>query len=126
MNYETEIITREQIPSNVYFHDKNENYKYIHMYKFINGLTFVIGSNNYLVYIGEIITAMNNTIDIVLKHSISAYELQLHYQDYLGVFCSYKDCTKIFDYYNDNEYLIRQIIEYYTEYCYEVEEVYDF
>jgi hypothetical protein len=126
MNYETEIITQEQIPSNVYFHDKNENYKYIHMYKFTNGLTFVIGSNNYLVYIGEIVNAMNNTINIVLKHSISAYELQLHYQDYLGVFCSYKDCIKIFDYYNDNEHLIRQIIKYYTEYYYEVEEVYDF
>jgi hypothetical protein len=126
MNYETEIITREQIPSNVYFHDKNKNYKYIHMYKFTNGLEFVIGSNNYLVYIGEIVNAMNSNINIVLKHSISAYELQLNYQDYHSIYCSYKDCTKIFDYYTDNKHLIREVVEYFTEHYNEEAENYEY
>ena len=126
MNYKTEIITLEQIPSNVYFHDKNKNYKFIHMYTFTNGLIFVIGSNNYLVYIAEIVKAINFNIDIVLRHSISAYELQLNYQDYHSIFCSYKDCTKIFDYYNDNEHLIREVVEYYTKHYYEEAEQYEY
>ena len=131
MDYQLEIIYREQIPSNVYFHGKNENYQYIHQFTFNNGLTFVIGSNKYSSPPKDIIESMEFTMDTVLKYNYSAYELQLYYQDYLGIFYSYKDCTKIFDYYTNNEHLIRQVIEYYNEYNYEdndieVEEVYDF
>jgi hypothetical protein len=46
MNYQLDIINKEDIPSNVYFHGKNENYQYIHKFKFSNGLTFVIGTES--------------------------------------------------------------------------------
>lgn len=86
------------------------------MYNFTNGLKFIIGTNNSDTSIKDVVEAMDFTIDIVLKYSISAYELQLYYQDYLDIFYSYKECTKIFDYYTNNEHLIREVIEYYTEY----------
>lgn len=129
MNYQIEIINKEQIPSNVYFHGKNENYQYINLFKFSNGLKFVIGSQKYSSPVIYIIEAMKFTIDIVLKYSDSPYELQIYYQDYLGMFNSYRDCVKIFDYYNNNEQLIRDVIEYYSEYYYDdndEEEVYNF
>lgn len=116
MNYTTQLISYYMIPSNVYLHGKNDNYTYIHMYNFTNGLKFIIGTNNSDTSIKDVVEAMDFTIDIVLKYSISAYELQLYYQDYLDIFYSYKECTKIFDYYTNNEHLIREVIEYYTEY----------
>jgi hypothetical protein len=127
MNFQIEIINKEQIPSNVYFHGKNENYQYIHLFKFSNGLKFVIGSNKYSSPVTDIIEAMLFTMDIVLKYSDSPYELQIYYQDYLGMFCSYRDCVKIFDYYTNNEQLIRDVIEYYSDYYNDdEEEVYNF
>jgi hypothetical protein len=116
MDYQLDIISHDQIPSNVYFHNKNENYQYIHKYNFSNGLTFIIGSNKYSSPPTYIIEPLQFTIDIVLKYTETAYELQLYYQDYLGIFNSYKDCTKIFDYYTNNEHLIREVIEYYSNY----------
>ena len=132
MNYELTIISLDQLPPNVYFHNENEHYQYIHQYKFSNGLIFVIGSNKYSSPPKDIIESMEFTMDIVLKYNYSAYELQLYYQDYLGIFYSYRDCTKIFDYYTNNEHLVRQVIEHYSQYNYddnydeEVEEDYDF
>jgi hypothetical protein len=116
MNYQLDIITKDQIPSNVYFHSNNKNYQYIHQFNFSNGLTFVIGSDKYSSPPTDSIESMKFTIDIVLKYNQSAYELQLYYQDYLGIFYSYKDCTKIYDYYTNNEHLINEVIEYYSDY----------
>jgi hypothetical protein len=125
MDYQLDIITINQIPSNVFVCNGSNGkpFNYIHKYTYNNGLIFIIGADELITSLTNIIEKMQFDMD-TMNYAESAYELQLYYQDYLGIYNDYKYFCKMFDYYTANQQLINEVIEYYTED--ESEEVYDF
>ncbi len=116
MEYELEIILRNQIPSDSFLCGENDekDFEFIHQYKFSNGLTVIIGSNFLINSPSEIVE--NIELDLETINTInSPEELQEYYKDNYDIFYHYRDCVKIFKYYKNNELLIKQIIDYYKE-----------
>ncbi len=117
MDYELDIITRKQIPSNIFLCGENDekDFDYIHKYQFNNGLTYIIGSNNYIESPKDFIENMEFEMKTVLEENNNPDELQQYYKDNFDIFYYYRDCEKIWNYYKNNEHLIKQIIEFYKD-----------
>jgi hypothetical protein len=109
MNYEINIITRDMIPSNIYLCNIDEWTKINH-FKFENGLQCIVGANRHLSS-KDAIESINDELDNVLENN-NPEELQQYYYDNFENFISYSDCVKIFNYYYENEVLIKEA--YYT------------
>ncbi len=116
MDYQLEIININQIPFNVFVcnNSNGKEFKYIHKYTFNNGLNFIIGDYELINSPSTLVEKMQFDMD-TMKYADSAYELQLYYQDYLGIYYDYKHCYKMFDYYTKNQELIQEVIDYYYE-----------
>jgi hypothetical protein len=113
MDYNINIITRAQIPSNIYLCDGfNKDWDMIHSFEFENGLQFIIGSNNPISSPEFIIEDMNQELECVLNTE-NASQLQEFYYSNFDIFINYYDCVKIWNYYNDNKHLITEIINAY-------------
>ncbi len=111
MNYELNIITRNMIPNNIYLCDNGkDDWNKINYFEFENGLKCVIGANRYLSG-KDAIESMKDEMDYILEND-SPEELQQYFYDNFENFISYSDCVKIFNYYNENEDLIKET--YYT------------
>ena len=79
MNYTINIITREQIPSNIYLCDGFKNdWEMIHSFEFENGLQYIIGSNHPISSVELIIEDMSHDLECVLNTN-DASELQDYY-----------------------------------------------
>ncbi len=110
MDYNINIITRNQIPSNIYLCDGiNKDWNMIHSFEFENGLQFIIGSNYPISSAELIIEDISQELECVLnKNDIN--ELQNYYYNTFENFIKYNDCCKIWNYYHNNQHLIREII----------------
>jgi hypothetical protein len=97
------------IPDNIYLCDI-DNWTKINYFEFENGLKCVIGANRYLSG-KNAIESIKDELDYVLENN-NPEELQQYYYDNFENFISYSDCVKIFNYYYENENLIKEA--YYT------------
>ncbi len=112
MDYNINIITRSQIPSNIYLCDihDNKDWEMIHSFEFKNGLQYIIGSNYPISSPELIIEEMSHELECILNTN-DASELQNYYYYTFDNFIKYKDCCKIWNYYQDNQYLIKEVIK---------------
>ncbi len=112
MDYNLSIISRDQIPNNIYLCGKNDKdeWQKINYFEFENGLKCVIGASRYLSG-KDAVESMKNELDYVLEND-SPDALQKYFYENFENFISYSDCQKIFNYYTDNEELIKEA--YYT------------
>ena len=115
MDYEISIINRNQIPSDIFLCGENdkEDFKYIHLFEFTNGLKYVIGSNNRIYTAEEIIEHVEFDFNITTEYTKDPDELQEYYNNEFDIYYKYRTCEKIWNYYNNNKELIKQIIDYY-------------
>ena len=115
MDYEISIITRNQIPSEIFLcgEDDKDDFKYIHLFEFNNGFNFVIGSNNRIYDVEEIIETLETDFNVTTEYNKDPDELQEYYKDEFDIFYKYRTCEKIWNYYNNNKQLIKDIIDYY-------------
>ena len=112
MNYDFDIITRDQIPSNIYLCNKNHENEWnkINYFEFNNGFKCIVGANNYLSG-QDAIQSIKDEMKYVLENN-NPEELQHYFYENFESFISYTDCVKIYNYYSDNEDLINEV--YYT------------
>jgi hypothetical protein len=133
MNYEINIITRKQVPSDIYLCGENDkqDFRYIHLFEFENGLKYVIGSYNYINTVEEIIENLEFDFRTANEYNNNPDELQEYYKNEFDIYYKYSICNKIWNYYNNNKQLIKEVIEYYktddentddTEYEFETDE----
>ena len=115
MDYEISIITRNQVPSEFFLcgEDDKEDFKYIHLFEFNNGFNYVIGSYNKINTIEEVIEILENDFNITTEYNKDPDELQEYYKNEFDIYCKYRVCEKIWNYYNINKELIKDIIDYY-------------
>ena len=73
----------------------------------------VIGSNNKINTIEEIIETLETDYNITTEYNKDPDELQEYYKDEFDIFYKYRTCEKIWNYYNNNKQLIKDIIDYY-------------
>jgi hypothetical protein len=113
MDYELNIISRDQIPSDIYLceRSKEKEWELIHLVEFNNGLKCIQGSN-YPQEAKDIIDSIKNELDYIIDID-TPEELQEYYHDDFESFYKYKDCVKIWNYYHNNKDLI---IEAYNSY----------
>jgi hypothetical protein len=112
MDYKLNIITRSQLPSNIYLCDFNDNadWEMIHSFEFENGLQYIIGSNHPISYADLIIEDINHELECVLNKK-NVVDLQNYYYNTFNNFIKYDDCCKIWNYYQNNKLLIKQVIK---------------
>ncbi len=111
MNYELNIITRDMIPRNIYLCDNGKDeWNKINYFDFDNGFKCVIGASRYLSG-KDAIESMKDEMDYVLQNE-SPEELQQYFYDNFENFINYSNCVKIYNYYYENEGLIKEV--YYT------------
>ena len=118
MDYEISIITRNQIPSEIFLYDEydkddKDDFKYIHLFEFNNGINFGIGSNYRIYDVEEIIETLETDYNITTEYNKDPDELQEYYKDEFDIFYKYRTCEKIWNYYYNNKQLIKDIINYY-------------
>lgn len=108
MDYEFDIITRDQIPSKIYLCGKNDenDWKKINYFKFENGLECVIGSGRYLSA-KDAIDSVKSELDYIIDID-RPDELQTYFFENFDNFIPYQDCVKIWNYYFENEVLIKE------------------
>ncbi len=113
MQYELNIITREQIPDELYLceNTKDKEWRTIHLIEFDNGLKCVQGSY-YPQQAKDIIESIKDEMDYIINIE-SPDELQEYFYDIFDNFTSYKNCIKIWNYYHNNRNLIEEV---YTSY----------
>ncbi len=111
MEYELNIITRGQIPDDIYLCDntKDNDWCMIHLVEFNNGLKCVQGSY-YPQQAKSIIQSIKDEMDYIINIS-SPDELQEYFYDNFDNFTNYKNCVKIWNYYHKNKYLIEEVYE---------------
>ena len=116
MDYQINLITRSQIPPHIYLcgEDDNPDFKYIHQFEFNNGLVYIIGSNHQIKYVNEIIENLEFDFRVANEYNNDAGELQEYYKDEFDIFYKYSTCLKIWNYYNINKQLIKEVIDYYN------------
>jgi hypothetical protein len=111
MDHTINIITRSQIPNNIYLcTDFNKDWDMIHSFEFQNGLQFIIGSNHSITSAELIIEDMDNELELVLNNNTPA-DLQSYYYHNIDTFINYNDCIKIWNYYINNQHLIKEVID---------------
>jgi hypothetical protein len=125
MDYIISIINRNQIPSDMYLCGENDekDFEYIHLFEFTNGLKYVIGSNNRFYTAEEIIGFVEIDFQIANEYNNNPAELQEYYYNEFITFYKYQICEKIWNYYNNNKELIKQMIDYYKDEEEEEEEI---
>ncbi len=112
MECDLQVITRDQIPSDIYLSATGDekDWRFIHLGKFKNGLLCIYGSG-YPEHPKTLIETTKDEMDYVIKTE-NPDILQQYYYDNFSDFKSYKDCIKIWDYYHNNKKLIDEV--YYT------------
>lgn len=109
------IINRNQIPNNIYLCGGiNDEWYMIHLCDFENGLQCILGAGSYQGA-ESIIESTKDEMDYVLENTNNPDELQNYYYENYQDFKLYKDCVKIFDYYTNNQHLIREAYNTYFE-----------
>jgi hypothetical protein len=120
MDYNINIITRSQIPNNIYlYYDFNKDWDMIHLFEFENGLQYIIGTNDPILSAELIIEDMMHELELVLNNNDAA-NLQSYYYHTFDNFINYKDCCKIWNYYYNNRNLITEVINSFNKdegYC---------
>ena len=116
MDYQIQLITRDQIPSNIYLCGENDepDFRYIHLFEFNNGFKIVYGSYNRIYHVKDIIEDIELEFRITTEYNNSPADLQEYYQDEFDMNYKYKNCEKIWNHYNNNKQLIQDIIDYYN------------
>jgi hypothetical protein len=109
MEYELNIITRDQIPNNIYLcqNTKDKDWYMIHLVEFYNGLKCVQGSY-YPQQAKDIIENIKDEMDYIINTN-SPDELQEYFYDNFNNFINYKNCVKIWNYYHNNKNLIEEV-----------------
>jgi hypothetical protein len=117
MDYTIKIITRCQVPSDIYLCGENDNtdFRYIHLFEFNNGFKIVYGSYNCIYNVTDIIEDIENDFRITTEYNKDPGELQEYYKDEFDIHYKYKICEKIWNHYNNNKQLIQDIIDYYKD-----------
>ena len=115
MDYQIQLITRSQIPSDIFLCGENDktDFKFIHLFEFSNSFKIVYGSNNKIYSADEIIEDIENDFRITTEYNNSPEELQEYYKDEFDIYYKYSICLKIWNYYNNNKQLIQEVIDYY-------------
>jgi hypothetical protein len=115
MDYQIQLITRSQIPADIFLCGENDksDFKFIHLFEFSNGFKIVYGSNNKIYSAEEIIEDIENDFKITTEYNNSPEELQEYYKDEFDIYYKYSICLKIWNYYNTNKQLIQEVIDYY-------------
>ncbi len=108
MDYDLNIISRNQIPTDIYLceNTKEKDWDMIHLVEFENGLKCVQGSY-YPQQAKNIIESIKDELDYIIDIN-SPEELQEYFYDNFDNFKNYKDCVKIWNYYHNNKYLIEE------------------
>jgi hypothetical protein len=110
MEYTVNIITRNEIPNNIYLCEGiDKDWDMIHSFEFKNGLKYIIGSNNSITSAELIIEDISHEFELVLNKNDPA-DYQSYYYNTFNEFINYKDCCKIWNYYHDNMNLIKELI----------------
>lgn len=114
MDYDLNIISRNQIPNNIYLCERSEDKEWdlIHLCEFENGLKCILGAN-FPQQIDDIIESLKNEMEYIINID-TPDELQEYYKDEFDMFYKYKDCIKIWNYYHNNQHLINQVINSYN------------
>ena len=114
MDYYLNIISRDQIPANMYLCERSDNkeWELIHLFEFDNGLKCILGAN-FPQQVEDIIETIKNEMDYIININ-SPDELQEYYYNEFESFYKYKDCVKIWNYYHSNKYLIREVVQSYN------------
>ncbi len=114
MNYNLNIISRDQIPDNMYLCEQtnDKEWELIHLFEFDNGLKCILGAN-FPQQVEDIIETLENEIDYIIDID-NPDELQEYYYNEFESFYKYKDCVKIWNYYHSNQNLIREVINSYN------------
>ncbi len=114
MDYQINLITRSQIPSNMFLCGEDEDeWKFIHKFEFNNGLIYIIGSSYRIYSVDEIIENLEFDFRTANEYNNNAEELQEYYKDEFDMYYKYSICQKIWNYYNNNKQLIQEVIDYY-------------
>ncbi len=111
MDYELNIITRDQIPDVIYLceNTKDKDWRMIYLVEFENGLKCVQGSY-YHQQAKSIIESIKDEMDYIINMN-SPDELQEYFYDNFDNFTNYKNCVKIWNYYHNNKYLIKDVYD---------------
>ena len=114
MDYNLNIISRNQIPADLYLceRSKNKEWELIHLFEFDNGLKCILGAN-FTQQVDDIIESIKNEMDYIINID-TPDELQEYYYNEFESFYKYKDCVKIWNYYHSNQNLIREVINSYN------------
>ena len=114
MDYNLNIISRNQIPADLYLceRSKNKEWELIHLFEFENGLKCILGAN-FTQQVDDIIESIKNEMDYIINID-TPDELQEYYYNEFESFYKYKDCVKIWNYYHSNQNLIREVINSYN------------
>ncbi len=114
MDYNLNIISRNQIPTDLYLceRSKDKEWELIHLFEFENGLKCILGAN-FPQQVDDIIECIKNEMEYIINIG-SPDELQEYYYDEFESFYKYKDCVKIWNYYHSNQNLIRDVINSYN------------
>jgi hypothetical protein len=114
MDYNLNIISRNQIPPELYLceRSKNKEWELIHLFEFENGLKCILGAN-FTQQVDDIIESIKNEMDYIINID-TPDELQEYYYNEFESFYKYKDCVKIWNYYHSNQNLIREVINSYN------------
>ena len=115
MNYDLNIISRNQVPSNIYLCERSngKEWELIHLFEFDNGLKCILGAN-FPQQVDDIIECIKNDFEYIIDID-SPDDLQEYYKDNFDSFYKYKDCVKIWNYYHSNQNLIREVINSYND-----------
>ena len=68
MDYNLNIISRNQIPSDIYLceRSKNKEWELIHLFEFENGLKCILGAN-FTQQVDDIIESIKNEMDYIIN-----------------------------------------------------------
>ena len=117
MDYQIKLITRSQVPSDIYLCGENDenDFRYIHLFEFNNGFKIVYGSHSRIYHVKDIIEDIELEFRITTEYNNSPADLQEYYEDEYDMHYKYKICEKIWNHYNNNKELIKNIIDYYID-----------
>jgi hypothetical protein len=114
------FIERAYIPEDYYlcfpsnYNKTKKDWNEIQMFVFENGLEYYVGCNSPIREVYEGVAMLKDDFDMVSQFE-NASDLQQYYHDDMELYKPYKDCEKIWNYYNKNKELILEVIEEYKE-----------
>jgi hypothetical protein len=116
MDYQINLITRSEVPPHIFLCGENDkpDFRYIHKFEFNNGLVYIIGSYYRIYSVDDIIENIESDFRTANEYNNNAEELQEYYKDEFDMHYKYSICLKIWNYYNNNKQLIKEVIDYYS------------